>query len=102
MLIDVIARITTGRDWPCREGAAPTGSAIVLAAEDGVADTILPRLLAAGGDPSRVHVIAAVRDGGGRRSIDLQRDLAALESKIIEIGDVALGDRPDIELSRQG
>src|SRR5829696_653706 len=62
------AAITTGGDWPCGEGRAPLGNVIILSAEDGVADTIVPRLIAAGADLERVFLVTAVRtiDGNGR------------------------------------
>jgi putative DNA primase/helicase len=89
--IAVIAAITTGGDWPCNEGRAPIGNVIILSGEDGAADTIIPRLLAAGADLSRVHVVSAVRNAyGSRRSLNLQHDLDLLEKKIAEIGNVVL------------
>jgi hypothetical protein len=89
--IAIIAAVTTGGEWPCGEGRAPLGSAIVLSAEDGAADTIVPRLLAAGADRTRVHVVSAVRNGdGSRRGLNLQFDLDLLEKEIARIGDVAL------------
>jgi putative DNA primase/helicase len=87
----IVATVTTGGAWPCGEGRSPVGNCIILNAEDGAADTIVPRLIAAGADLRRVHVISAVRSAdGGRRSLDLKRDLELLEQKIAEIGDVAL------------
>ena len=80
-----------GGKWPCGEGRAPQGSVIILSAEDGEADTIVPRLHAAEADLGRVHIISAVRtDRSGRRGFNLQADLELLERKIVEIGDVAL------------
>ena len=88
---DIEARITMGAEWPCGEGRAPQGSIIILSAEDGEADTIVPRLLAAGADLGRVHIISAVRiEGKGRRSFNLRADLGLLERKIVELGDVGL------------
>src|SRR6516225_9389976 len=58
--VAMVAAVTTGGPWPCGEGQAPLGSAIVLSAEDGAADTIVPRLLAAGADLTRVHLVSAV------------------------------------------
>ena len=88
---DIEARITMGAEWPCGEGRAPQGSIIILSAEDGEADTIVPRLLAAGADLGRVHIISAVRiEGKGRRSFNLRADLDLLERKIVELGDVGL------------
>jgi hypothetical protein len=90
--IAIIAAITTGGEWPCGEGRAPLGSVIILSAEDGAADTIVPRLIAAGADLARVHIVSSVyaTDGEGRRSFNLQTDIALLERKIAEIGDVVL------------
>ena len=86
------AAVTTGGAWPCDEGRAPIGSAIILSAEDDAADTIRPRLDAAGADVARVHLISAVRqgDGKGRRTFNLQADLALLEEAIKRIGNVRL------------
>ena len=69
----IVATLTMGGQWPCNEGKAPLGSA-----EDGAADTIVPRLHAAGADLGRVQIVSAVRerDGKGRRAFSLQVDLA--------------------------
>jgi RecA-family ATPase len=90
--IAVAAAVTVGGAWPCGEGIAPLGKVIFFSAEDGAADTIVPRLIAAGTDLSRVHLVSAVRtdDGKGRRTFNLQLDLESLESEIRRIGDVRL------------
>ena len=90
--IYVAATISRGGEWPCGEGRAPIGNVIFFNAEDGADDTMVPRLIAAGADLERVHIVSAVlREGGkGRRTFNLQADLALLEKKIAEIGDVAL------------
>ncbi len=58
--VDCAARVSTGRAWPdgapCRRGAV-----LLLSAEDGLADTIRPRLDAASGDPSNVHALTELR-----------------------------------------
>jgi len=88
----IAAAVTTGSDWPFDEGNAPSGSVIILSAEDDAADTIRPRLEAAGADLNRVYIISAVKrvDGNGRRSFNLQDDLRSLEVEVERIGDVAL------------
>ena len=92
LTIAVVAAVTTGGEWPCGEGQAPLGNVIILSAEDGAADTIIPRLLAAGADLSRVHVVSAVRNpDGSRRALNLQHDLDLLEKKIAEMGRRRLG-----------
>ena len=89
--IAIVAAVTTAGEWPCGEGRAPLGNAIILSAEDGAADTIIPRLLAAGADVKRVHVVSAVRNpDGSRRAINLQHDLDLLEREIGRVGNVVL------------
>lgn len=59
LAITLAAHLSTGRTWP--DGTAcPLGSVVILSAEDGMADTIRPRLDAAGGDATRVHCLTAV------------------------------------------
>jgi len=87
---DVAARITTGAAWP-DGGRAPSGSVIMLSAEDTVKDVIRPRLEAAGADLDRVHVIEAAKEPDGReRTFDLQQDIESLKRLVADIGDVAL------------
>jgi AAA domain len=88
----MVAAVTTGGHWPNGEGRAPLGSAIILSAEDDPADTIVPRLIAAGADRSRVHIVSAVKrdDGTGRRMFNLQSDLVLLEAAMAQVGDVKL------------
>jgi putative DNA primase/helicase len=80
-----------GRDMACGEGHVPQGSVLVLSAEDGDADTTVPRLHAARADLGRVHIISAVRTSySAIRGFNLQADIELLEQKIAELGDVAL------------
>jgi putative DNA primase/helicase len=89
--IDISARITKGARWPCGEGIAPKGSVIILTTEDDAADTIKPRILAAGGDVAKVYHIDGVREADGRhRTFSLSDDLELLEQKAKEIGDVVM------------
>jgi putative DNA primase/helicase len=88
----IAATISRGEHWPCNEGHAPVGNVIILNAEDGADDTVVPRLMAAGADLGRVHIVSAVfqESAKGRRSFNLQADLQLLERKITQIGDVVL------------
>jgi hypothetical protein len=90
--IAIVAAVTTGGAWPCNERSAPLGSAIILSAEDDAADTVVPRLLAAGANLDRVHLVRAVQreNGAGCRAFNLSADLDLLERKIREIGDAKL------------
>lgn len=90
--IAVAAAITTGGSWPLGEGRAPLGNVIILAAEDSIEHTTVPRLIAAGADRERVHFVhaAVAEDGDGQRMFNFQADLAKLRALIREIGDVVL------------
>jgi hypothetical protein len=87
---DIAARITCGSLWPCDEGPAPLGNVIMLSAEDDIADTIVPRLMAAGADLKRVTILKMVREPNTERMFSLVTDLGALRRKIIEIGNVKM------------
>lgn len=61
LLAEFAARITRGDPLPGGQAAKPR-SVILLAAEDGLYDTIRPRLDAAGGDPGRVITVVSIPD----------------------------------------
>lgn len=83
--LDIAARITTGSSMPDGgPGIGPAG-VVVCSAEDGLADTIRPRLEAVGADLARV-VSLTIGDVGGERSIAIPDDLGALEAAIINVG----------------
>jgi AAA domain len=90
----VASVISIGGVWADRHERVQLGRVIILCAEDGLSDTIRPRVDAAAGDPSRVTVIRAVEtkgDGGvTRASFNLAADLALLEQEIKRCGDVGL------------
>lgn len=79
----VAARVTTGGQWLENEGYAPLGDVIILSAEDDVADTIKPRLLAAGADINHCYVLEAVKiEKKGKKTVrafNLAEDIEKLE-----------------------
>jgi hypothetical protein len=91
VLADMAARTTRASEWPCGEGFAPLGNVILLTAEDGIEDTVVPRLLAAGADLDRIEIVSMVVASGNRdRMFNLGTDLELLREKIAEVGDVKL------------
>ena len=76
------ATVSAGGEWPCGEGSACRGDVIYISAEDSLADTIRPRLEAAGADLDRVHVIEAVNDHLGPRPFNLVVDLGRLDQSL--------------------
>jgi hypothetical protein len=64
--LDIAARLTHGRVMP--DGVAPergAGGALIVSAEDDIADTVGPRLLAAGAHRDRVRFFPLQRDDEG-------------------------------------
>jgi hypothetical protein len=86
------AIVSNGGYWPCGEGSTIPGDVIFMSAEDGVQDTIIPRLMAAGADCERVHIVSAAtkRDGTGRKTFSLKTDVDLLEDMAKKIGSVRL------------
>ncbi|MEZ6141072.1 MAG: AAA family ATPase [Zavarzinella sp.] len=58
---DMAARISRGWKWPCSEDRAPLGDVLLIAGEDGISDTILPRLIAIEADVNRIYVLKAAK-----------------------------------------
>lgn len=96
MTVHMAAQVTMGGCWPNGEGRSPLGSVIILSAEDDAADTLVPRLIAAGADTTRVHIVEGIKvpgkNGAGaiERQFDLANDVQALCEAIDNIGDVRL------------
>lgn len=82
--IDATSRVTRGGTWPDGDDVGTAGNVLFLAVEDGIGDTIRPRLERAGADLSRVFVLTTVRDETGDRMPDFEQDMAALEQVIVE------------------
>lgn len=80
---DIAARISNGKGFPgCIEPRAP-GEVLILSAEDDPADTIRPRIDAAGGDATKIIVLETMRDVQGRRMpVRLDRDIPALRAEL--------------------
>lgn len=79
--LDIAARVSGGLGWPdAPDESGVPGDVLILSAEDGVADTIKPRMEAAGGDMDRVRVFTGIREGGQARPLcSLDEDLVHIE-----------------------
>jgi putative DNA primase/helicase len=81
--------ITRGGCWP--DGTRATaGNAVFWSGEDDNADTLNPRLRAAGADMRRVFMVGDVREGCERYPFDPARDMGALRASLASIPDVRL------------
>ncbi|MCA9171434.1 MAG: AAA family ATPase, partial [Planctomycetales bacterium] len=92
LTMDLAARVTTGTTWPDSPTvSAPRGSVVLLSAEDDLADTIRPRLDAAGADCSRVSCLKAVTtEDDGETGFSLTTDAEMLELAIGSVDDCRL------------
>jgi putative DNA primase/helicase len=84
-----MATVTSGGRWP--DGTlCEAGNVLVWSGEDDPADTLLPRLLAAGADRARCYFVKGTRINGEEQPFDPSRDMAALEAQAQRIGGVKL------------
>jgi putative DNA primase/helicase len=93
--LSIGAIVSAAAMWPLGGEHAERGSVVILSAEDDAADTIRPRLEAAGADISRVHIFHAVRDHNDKgeirtRGLSLATDVTRIAARIAELADVAL------------
>lgn len=84
-----VATVTSGGHWPDGSRCEP-GNVLIWSGEDDVADTLLPRTLASGGDRTRCFFITGTRRDGEIRSFDPARDIAELQAEAERIGGVKL------------
>jgi hypothetical protein len=84
--LDVAARVSAGLELPDGERCGPAG-VVLLSAEDGLADTIRPRLDAAGADTERILALSTVPEGRvAERTICIPNDLHIVEQAIGRVG----------------
>jgi hypothetical protein len=92
----IAALVTMGGRFPVDRHQCKPAEVLFLSAEDDPADTLRPRLEAAGADLSRIHFVDGVTVGyagdGSRtdRAFSLQADVLALGSRLVELGNVAV------------
>jgi hypothetical protein len=88
IMIDLAARVSRGLPMPREaESLVEPGGVVLLSAEDGLGDTIRPRLDAAGADSSRVVALTAIAtEDGTERLPRLPLDVGRLEAAIKEYG----------------
>ena len=83
------ATVTSGGLWP--DGSrCERGQVLIWSGEDDPADTLLPRLLAASADKTRVHFVSGTRTNGELEPFDPAYDMAQLEEQASRIGNVRL------------
>jgi hypothetical protein len=80
--LDIAARVSIGGKWP-DGGDVEQGNVLIVTAEDGIADTVRPRLDKLGADASRIHDIdLTVTTVGGSESLSFAKHIRLLEDEI--------------------
>ncbi|MCV7428058.1 AAA family ATPase [Mycobacterium montefiorense] len=90
LALAIAANITRGGRWPDGSTCEYPGAVLLMSAEDGLADTVRPRLDAAGADVAHVHAIEGVliSEEHGERILRPPNlaDIEALEEAITRTG----------------
>lgn len=80
----IAAQVSKGNSFPCGSTNEPRG-VLFISAEDGVADTIKPRVEAAGGDSTAIFCVKGMEYDGveGITDLSMRTHLEALKAEII-------------------
>lgn len=86
--LHVAAQVTTGRPWINSMTKREPSDVLILTTEDDLADTVGPRLVAAGANMERVHYINCVVAPDGKKSnlYNLTKDFNVLIKAVMKIG----------------
>ncbi|MGA3845971.1 AAA family ATPase [Ralstonia nicotianae] len=87
LALAMAAIVTMGDAWPDGSRMKKPGSVLIWSSEDDPADTLVPRLMAAGADLRRIHFAQAVADENGElQPFDPARDMHLLSKRLAEMG----------------
>ncbi|MDO8879987.1 MAG: AAA family ATPase [Coriobacteriia bacterium] len=85
LTLDLAARVSCGLPMPDDRVRIGPAGVVLLSAEDDIADTIRPRLDAAGADLERIVALSEIDDGDGRRPPVLPDDLSWVRAAISRV-----------------
>jgi RecA-family ATPase len=94
--LDVAARLSTGIGWPDKPGVpGKVGSTVLITSEDDMGDTVVPRLIAAGADRTKICTFRGLTlkfedKKEGFSFFDLKQGLIALDNMKRDIPDLTL------------
>ena len=90
LTLSLAATVTRGGVWPDGSRCLTPGRVVIWSGEDDPADTLVPRLTAAGADLSLVDFVGDVQQDGKARSFDPARDIEPLRHAIKRAGGASL------------
>lgn len=93
--LDMAARVSTGSAWPDQASMpVKSGGVLLINVEDDNADTVVPRLIAAGADLSRITAFNSVKRFGKDKLTEgmftLEADMIELEQAIVKVPGIRL------------
>ena len=74
----IAARASTGTNWADCRNTNPPMESLIISSEDAASDTLVPRLMAAGADLTKIRIYRITKVKGGEKSFSLDTDLPAL------------------------
>lgn len=89
LALAMASTISRGGQWP-DETCAAAGNVLVWSGEDDIADTLVPRLAAAGANLENVYLVGDVLQGRKSRPFDPSQDLDMLAAEAERIGKISL------------
>jgi putative DNA primase/helicase len=91
LAIALSATVSRGGKWPDGTTCNRVGDVLIWSGEDNPADTIVPRLMAAGADMHRIHIVTGRTDeNGGIQPFDPSCDIPLLGERLAEMGGAAM------------
>lgn len=91
LTLEFAAVVSRGGEWPDGTKCEKPGHVLIWTAEDGPADTVRPRLLAANADVNKVHIITAINDSvHGKLPFSPATDIPLLKEMVTLNNDISL------------
>lgn len=100
MVLQLATILSNGGKLPGNDKEQPAVSVIYQTAEDGLADTVKPRLLAAGADCSRILVIDESKQGLSMKDERIERALKDTKAKLLILDPVQAYLGADVDMHR--
>ncbi|MFL9863222.1 AAA family ATPase [Paraburkholderia fungorum] len=89
--LSIAATVSRGGDWPDGTKCTEPRNVLIWTGEDGLADTLVPRLHAAGADCTRIWFVESVEGEDGKLlPFDPSRDVPILSERIQQMGGAGL------------
>ena len=91
LALALAASISRGGAWPDGTTCSGSGDVLMWSGEDDPADTLAPRLIAAGANMDRVHIVTGCTDQNGEmQPFDPSSDIPLLSERLAEMGGAAM------------